>query len=35
MKRALARLSLLGDQELRLAGLGSMLVGIAILFLVR
>lgn len=35
MKRALARLSVLGDQELRLAGLGSMLVGIAILFLVR
>jgi uncharacterized protein YjeT (DUF2065 family) len=35
MKRALARLSELGDRELRIAGLGSMLVGLAILFLVR
>ena len=35
MKRALARLSTLQDNELRIAGLGSMLVGVAILFLVR
>ena len=35
MKRALARLAELGDRELRIAGLGSMLVGLAILFLVR
>ena len=34
-KRALEKLSTLGERELRVAGLGSMLVGIAILFLVR
>jgi uncharacterized protein len=35
MKRALARLLDVGDRELRIAGLGSMLVGLGILFLVR
>ncbi len=35
VKRALARLMELRDRELRIAGLGSMLVGIIILFLVR
>jgi uncharacterized protein len=35
MKRALTRLLDIGDRELRIAGLGSMLVGVAILFLVR
>ena len=35
MKRALARLLEVGDRELRIAGLGSMLVGLAILYLVR
>jgi uncharacterized protein len=35
MKRALTRLLEIGDRELRIAGLGSMLVGVAILFLVR
>ena len=35
MKRALARLLEVGDRELRIAGLGSMLVGLGILFLVR
>ena len=35
MKRALAKLLTLGERELRIAGLGSMLVGIAILFIVR
>jgi len=35
MKRALLRLLDVGDRELRIAGLGSMLVGVAILFLVR
>ena len=35
MKRALEKLITLGDRELRIAGLGSMLVGVAILFLVR
>ena len=35
MKRALTKLLTLGDRELRIAGLGSMLVGVAILFLVR
>lgn len=35
MKRALARLLTIGNRELRIAGLGSMLVGLAILFLVR
>ncbi|MGH8228742.1 MAG: DUF2065 domain-containing protein [Steroidobacteraceae bacterium] len=35
MKKALARLLTLGDRELRIAGLGSMLVGVLILFLVR
>jgi len=35
MKRALTRLLAIGDRELRIAGLGSMLVGLTILFLVR
>ncbi len=35
LKRAMARLAEVGDRELRIAGLGSMLVGIVILFLVR
>jgi uncharacterized protein len=35
MKRALEKLLAIGDRELRIAGLGSMLVGVAILFLVR
>ena len=35
MKRALEKLLTLGDRELRIAGLGSMLVGLFILFLVR
>ncbi|MBV8782737.1 MAG: DUF2065 domain-containing protein [Gammaproteobacteria bacterium] len=35
LKRALLKLVEVGDRELRLAGLGSMLVGVLILFLVR
>ena len=35
VKRALARVLTLKDRELRFAGLGSMLIGIVILFLVR
>jgi uncharacterized protein len=35
LKRALAHLLEVQDRELRIAGLGSMLVGIIILFLVR
>ena len=35
LKRALEKLITIGDRELRIAGLGSMLVGVAILFLVR
>jgi uncharacterized protein len=35
LKRAFARLLEVRDRELRIAGLGSMLVGIIILFLVR
>lgn len=35
VKRAFARLVEVRDRELRIAGLGSMLVGIIILFLVR
>ncbi|MGH8217570.1 MAG: DUF2065 domain-containing protein [Steroidobacteraceae bacterium] len=35
LKRTLARLTQMGDRELRIAGLGSMLVGVLILFLVR
>jgi uncharacterized protein YjeT (DUF2065 family) len=35
MKRALSRLVEIGDRELRIAGLGSMLVGVLLLFLVR
>ena len=35
VKRAIARVLTLRDPELRFAGLGSMLVGILILFLVR
>jgi uncharacterized protein len=35
VKRAFARLLDVGDRELRIAGLGSMLVGVVILFMVR
>jgi uncharacterized protein len=35
MKRALAKLLEIGDRELRLAGLGSMLVGVLLLFVAR
>ena len=35
VKRAFARLLQVQDRELRIAGLGSMLVGVIILFLVR
>jgi len=35
VKRALARIAEVGDRELRIAGLGSMLVGVVILFIVR
>ncbi len=35
VKRALARLLQVPDRELRVAGLGSMLVGVVILYLVR
>ena len=35
MKRALAYLLEVGDRELRIAGLSSMLVGLGILYLVR
>ena len=35
VKRAFARLLQVQDRELRIAGLGSMLVGLIILFLVR
>lgn len=35
VKKALAWLISVGDRDLRLAGLGSMLVGVLILFLVR
>jgi uncharacterized protein len=35
MKRALARIIEIGDRELRLAGLGCMLVGVVLLFLAR
>lgn len=35
MKRTLARLLEIGDRELRIAGLGCMLVGVTLLFLVR
>jgi uncharacterized protein len=35
VKRALAKLVEVRDRELRIAGLGSMLVGVLILFLVR
>jgi uncharacterized protein len=35
VKRTLARLLQIRDRELRIAGLGSMLVGVIILFLVR
>ena len=35
VKRVFARLLEVGDRELRIAGLGSMLVGVVILFLVR
>jgi uncharacterized protein len=35
VKRALARLLQVQDRELRVAGLGSMLIGVVILFLVR
>jgi uncharacterized protein YjeT (DUF2065 family) len=35
VKRAFARLMDVTDRELRIAGLGSMLVGVILLFLVR
>lgn len=35
VKRAFARLLEVGDRELRIAGLGSMLLGVVILFLAR
>ena len=35
VKRALARLLEVQERELRIAGLGSMLVGVVILFIVR
>jgi uncharacterized protein YjeT (DUF2065 family) len=35
VKRALARIAEVGERELRIAGLGSMLVGIVIIFWVR
>ncbi|HEX4387832.1 MAG TPA: DUF2065 domain-containing protein [Steroidobacteraceae bacterium] len=35
VKRALVRITEVGDRELRIAGLGSMLVGVIILFSVR
>jgi uncharacterized protein len=35
MKRALAKLLEFGDRELRLAGLGSMIVGVLLLFVAR
>lgn len=35
VKRAMARLTEVGDRELRIAGLGSMLVGIVVIFWVR
>jgi uncharacterized protein YjeT (DUF2065 family) len=35
MKRALLRVVSLGDRELRIAGFGSMLVGVVLLVLVR
>ena len=34
MKRALAKIAEIGDRELRIAGLGSMVVGVLLLFLV-
>ena len=35
VKRALARLTEVRDRELRIAGLGSMLIGVIILFVAR
>ncbi len=35
MKRALARIAELNDQELRIAGFATMLVGVTLLYLVR
>jgi uncharacterized protein len=35
LKRAMVRLAEVGDRELRIAGLGSMLVGIVVIFWVR
>ena len=34
-KRALARILAFGDREVRIAGLGSMLVGVLLLFLIN
>ncbi|HTC53147.1 MAG TPA: DUF2065 domain-containing protein [Steroidobacteraceae bacterium] len=34
-KRALARILSFGDREIRIAGLGSMLVGVVLLFLIN
>jgi uncharacterized protein YjeT (DUF2065 family) len=35
MKRTMARVAALGERELRIAGLGSMLVGLVLLYFVR
>ena len=35
LKRAMTKLAEVGDRELRIAGLGSMLVGIIVIFCVR
>jgi uncharacterized protein YjeT (DUF2065 family) len=35
VRRAMAKLAEVGDRELRIAGLGSMLVGIIVIFCVR
>ncbi len=35
VKRAMARLAAVGDRELRIAGLGSMLAGIVVVFWAR
>jgi uncharacterized protein len=35
VKRALAQILQVGDRELRIVGLGSMLIGVVILFLAR
>jgi hypothetical protein len=35
LKRAMAQLATVGERELRIAGLGSMLLGIVVIFWVR